>query len=90
MSVGTCAEKFIIVINDHGHMHKYNFSIFNQKFPFWANLVEKKKKKSNMQNSMVMFTFSIFDWNYLLGKFGPKNQNGQFKLKFGTETDLNM
>ena len=43
-----------------------------------------------MQNSMVMFTFSIFDWNYLLVKFGPKNQNGQFKLKFGTETNLNM
>ena len=25
-----------------------------------------------------------------LGKFGPKNQNCQFKLKFGTKTNLNM
>ena len=24
-----------------------------------------------------------------LGKFGPKNQNYQFKLKFGTKTNLN-
>ena len=38
-----------------------------------------------MQNSMVMFTFSIFDQKYLfLNKFGPKNQNFQFKLKCGT------
>ena len=40
---------------------------------------------SNMQNSMVVFTFSIFDRKYLfLGKFGSKNQNCQFKLKRGT------
>ena len=26
----------------------------------------------------------------LLGKFGQKNQNCQFKLKFGTETNSNM
>ena len=35
-------------------------------------------------NSMVMmFTFSIF-WLEILfsGKFGQKNQNGQFKLNF--------
>ena len=87
-----------------------------------------------MQNSMVMFTFSVFDWNYpfwvkliqkikmvnlswnlvpkqiwicriqwhcsffycfipekpFLGKFGPKNQTCQFKLKFGTYTNSNM
>ena len=36
-----------------------------------------------MQNSMVVFT--QFD-----GKFGPKNQNCQFKVKFGTLTNLNM
>ena len=35
-----------------------------------------------MQNSMVMFTFSVFDWNTFLGKFGPKIQKGQFELKF--------
>ena len=38
-----------------------------------------------MQNSVVMFAFSVFDWKYtFLGEFGPKNQNRQFKLKFGT------
>ena len=25
-----------------------------------------------------------------LGKFGPKNQNCQFKLKFGTQTNSNI
>ena len=36
-----------------------------------------------MQISVVMFTFSIF-WLEILfsGKFGQKNQNGQFKLNF--------
>ena len=49
----------------------------------WAN--------SSMQNSMVLFTFSVLDQKHhfranLLQKvkFGPKNQNRQFKLKFGT------
>ena len=27
---------------------------------------------------------------FFLGKLGPKNQNYEFKLKFGTETDSNM
>ena len=30
---------------------------------------------------MVMFTFSVVHWKYLLDKFGPKNQNYQFELK---------
>ena len=39
---------------------------------------------SNMQNSMMLLTFSIFDWKYPFGanKFGLKSQNCQFKLKF--------
>ena len=45
-----------------------------------------------MQNSMVMFTFFFFDWEYVsfLGKFGPKSQIYQFTLKFGTYTNSNM
>ena len=44
-----------------------------------------------MQNSMVVFTFSIFDRKYLLlGKFGPKNQNYEFELKFDAQTNSNM
>ena len=33
---------------------------------------------------MVMFTFSVFDWNYLFDKFSPETQNAQFELKFRT------
>ena len=44
-----------------------------------------------MRNSMMLFTFSVFELRYLfLGKFCPKNQNYQFKLKFGTYTNSNM
>ena len=44
-----------------------------------------------MQNSVVVFTFSVLDRNTLYGKFSPKKtQNRQFKLKFGTKTNLNM
>ena len=35
-----------------------------------------------MQNSMVVFMFWV--------KFGPKNQNCQFKLNIGTKTNSNM
>ena len=49
-----------------------DFSVFDQKFPFWANLVKKINRNKNkikigikgnssMQNSMVMFTFSVLD-----------------------------
>ena len=38
-----------------------------------------------MQNSMVVSTFFGLDW-----KFGPKYQNDQFKLRFGTKNNLNM
>ena len=37
-----------------------------------------------MQNSMMVFAFA------LLGKFGSKNQNCQFKLKFCTKTNSNV
>ena len=37
----------------------------------------------NMNNSMVMLIFSVFE-KYLLGKFGREKQKFQFKLKFGT------
>ena len=45
---------------------------------------------SDKQNSLVMFTFQFSTENILLGKFGKKNLNCWFKLKFGMETDLNM
>ena len=46
---------------------------------------------SDIQNSMVIFTFSVFDReSTFFGKFGPKNQNYQSKLKFGTYSNSNM
>ena len=51
------------------------FSLSDQKYPPWAMFGPKyqncqfklkfaNKSNSNMQNSMVMFTFSVFDWKY--------------------------
>ena len=44
-----------------------------------------------MQNSMVVFTFTVLDQKYyFFGKLGPKNQTFQFKIKFGTWTYSNI
>ena len=76
VSVGPRTEKLITVSNDHERTHKCNFSFFYWKYLFRANLVKKKTEKnqncqfelksgtetnSNMQNSMVLLTFSVFD-----------------------------
>ena len=43
-----------------------------------------------MQNSLALFIFYVLDRKHsFLGKFGPKHQNCQFKLKFGTKTNWN-
>ena len=76
MSAGPLAEKFNLVSNDHGWTHKWDFSVFNWKFLFWASLVKKIKVVNwtwnlvpsetnfNKQNSVVMVTFYVLDWNY--------------------------
>ena len=66
----------IRVWRSQGDVH---FSVFDQKYPLWVNLVKKKKKKINslswnlldycnlsMQNSVVMFTFSVLIQNYFV------------------------
>ena len=54
----------------------------------WFKLKSFVWTNSNIQNSVVVFTFLILGWECPfwanLGKYGPKNQNRQFKLKFGT------
>ena len=46
---------------------------------------------SNHHARMHKCVFSIFDWKYLLGgNLFQKNQNCQFKLKFSTQTNLDM
>ena len=43
-----------------------------------------------MQNSMMMFTFFVFDQKYFFGaNFAPKNQNYYFNLILGTYTNSN-
>ena len=41
------------------------------------------KTNSNMQNSMVMFPFSVFERKYFFRQIWSKILNCQFKLKFG-------
>ena len=63
-------------------MHaKMRFFALDRKHPFWANLVQKIKTAEF--NSDVHF-FGFQPEITFLGKFGPKNQNCPFKLKFGT------
>ena len=101
MSVGPRAEKFNLVSNDDGRMHKCNFSVFDWKFPFWANLVRKIRIVGLAEIWYLHWFeyaefnggihFSCFRWEApFLGKFGSKNHNCQFKLKFATETNSNM
>ena len=44
--VGPRVEKFNVVSNDRGRTHKCDFSVFDRKFPSWANFVKKKSKLS--------------------------------------------
>ena len=75
MSASPRAEKFNIVSNDHGRTHKYNFSVFNRKSPFWANLLKTNQNISLSGNllprliricgtqwrcSLFLFTFSLY------------------------------
>ena len=88
-------EKFNIVSNDHGRTHKcfFPFSTGNTLF---AKICSKKKKKvcqcnlkfgtktnSNMLNCDVHFFCFSLEISFL-GKLGPKTQNRQIKVKFGS------
>ena len=78
-----------------GTFHVFCFT-FRPETPFLGKFVPKKQdcqfklkcvtwSNSKMQNSMVMFTFSVLDRKHpFFGKFGPKNQNCQFKLRLDT------
>ena len=78
-----------------------HFFYFRLEKPFWGKSGQKNqncqfkqkivaKTNLNMGNSMLMITFSVFDWKYLFGQVWSKNQNCQFKVKTGTQTNLNM
>ena len=70
-------------------------SIFDWKYLFWVNLVQKLKIISFSWNFVPRLIqicripwwcslFLFLTGNTFLGKFGPKNQNCQFELKFHT------
>ena len=64
-------------------MAMFSFYIFDRKHPLWANLVQKleifsfsrsllTRVNANMQNSTVIFTFSIKNGNTLFGQIWSK------------------
>ena len=79
-----------------------NFSIFDWKCSFWANLVQKFKIVSLSWNMIPrVIRICKIQWRYSLFLFktgntlfwqiwSKKKQNCQFKLKFGTKSNLNM
>ena len=82
-------------------MMLFSFFVFKWKCPFRANLAQKVKIISWIWNLVarliqicrIQWCCSLFCfWVEIpfLGKFGPKNQNCHFKLKFRTYTKWNM
>ena len=74
------------------------FSVFDWRYPFWANLVQKTKIVSfrwNLTPRLIRICNSVYLVCFRLeilslDKLGPKNQNCQFKLKFGSDINSNM
>ena len=50
MPAGPYIKKFNIVSNHHRWMQKHGFSVLDQKYPFWANLLQKIKIVSSSWN----------------------------------------
>ena len=73
-------------LNMQNSMVIFTFAVLDRKHPFWANLIQKIK--------IVSFEYAEFHGGLnffcfrpeipFLGKFGPKNQNFHFILKFDT------
>ena len=55
------AKKFNIVRNDQGHTQSRELSVLDRKHPCSSKLKLGTQTSSNMQNSMMIFTFSVFD-----------------------------
>ena len=78
-------------------MVMFNFPILDRKYPnilgkfgsknhnYQSKLKFDTKTKLNIDNSIVMFIFSVFYQKYPFSvNLVQANQNCQFKLKFGT------
>ena len=79
----------------------FNCSVLDRKHTFRENLVKKIKIVILSRNLVprLIRIFRIQWWcslflfqnrNTIFGQFGPKNQNCQYNLKFGTQTNSNM
>ena len=59
--------------------------------PFLGEFSPKNRNCEGTCRTQWRCSFSLFSTEVLLfGKFSPVNQNCQFKLKFGTSTNLNI
>ena len=76
-------------------------SVFDWKYPFWINWVQKLKIISlswNLVHRLIQVCripwrcslFLFLTGSTFLGRCDPKNQNFQFELKFCTYNNLNM
>ena len=88
LKFGTCTNSSM-----ENSMLMFTFFVFKQKYPFWANLIAKFKidclKWNWVPRLIRILTITWWCLHFrleipFLGKFGPKNQNCQFKLKFDT------
>ena len=83
----------------NGDVH---FFVFDWNYPFWANLIQKIKIVNWSWNLVLTLIRIPAEFNSgvyfvcvrleipFLDTLGPKNQNRQFMLKFGTSTNSNM
>ena len=87
--------------NMQNSMAVFFSSVLDWKHPFWVSLAQKMKIVSFSWNLIHSLTqiwrtqwwcslFLFFNDTPFYGKFVSKNQNCLLKLKFGTQTNLNM
>ena len=87
-------------LNMQNSMVMFSFFVIDQKYPFWANLVQKVKIVSLSWNFVPTLiwtctiqwwcSFFVFDRKCPFWANLVQNKNCQFKLKFGTYTNSNM
>ena len=82
--------------NMQNSMVMFTFSVFDQEYAFWANLVQKIKIVSSGWNLILKLIqifrihFFVFDREYSFGTNLVQKSNNKLKLKFGTYANSNM
>ena len=96
------AEIWYLHLFEHAEFNgDVHFFVFDRKYPFLANLVQKVKIiswSSNLVARLIQICriqwccslFQFLNGNTFFGQICSKNQNCHFKLKFGTYTNSNM